>query len=112
MIELHASGYLSERRALSIAGGEQVGLNVVMHRPDPMELARSSGMNAADDSHPGARRWYRNPWIWTGVAVVIAGSATGIAYAPRPRPHGEVQPPVLTSNTPSGGVLQSLRSWR
>ena len=61
VFEAHASGYLSERRTISIAGGEQTKLEIVMHR---LELAESSepGSRAPlrrDDSH-GRRNRHRH----------------------------------------------------
>ena len=113
VVEVHAAGYLSERRQLSIAGGEQLKLSVVMH---PLEQGSLAGDAAAGaprhDDAEQRRRWYKNPWLWTGVAVLTAGVVTGLAFALRPDAKTEPRSPMLTGNTPPQGTLQALGSWR
>ncbi|MDB4976143.1 MAG: hypothetical protein JWN48_4484 [Myxococcaceae bacterium] len=111
LLEFQASGYLSEKRALSVAGGERITLRVVMHRP---ELSLHTGYASAlrDGKHDRGRRWYRSPWLWTGAGLVLTGAAVGLAFALRPDSKIEIKDPVATRNTPPGGVLQSLGNWR
>lgn len=64
--ELQAPGYLVERRVLQVVGGEQKTLTIVFTK------------QAIHPSEAPTPHWYRNPWLWTGIGVVVAGAAVGL----------------------------------
>lgn len=70
-VEVQAPGFIAERRKLSVQGGEQNTLNVV--------LSRSSAPASAPLK--ARRSWYKSPWLWTAVGVVVVGGAAGAGYA-------------------------------
>lgn len=117
VVELRAAGYLPERRALKIAGGEELQLSVVMRTAD-----NEDGEQASVSSEPGTvssrahdtrvgRPWYKSPWLWTAVAVVVVGAGVGAAVALTYDPNRSKAKPSTTDNTPPGGVVQTLGSW-
>ncbi|HEX6244879.1 MAG TPA: PEGA domain-containing protein [Polyangiales bacterium] len=67
-LEVQADGFVAERRRVSVTGGEQKTLSVM--------LAASALMLPGQDAEP--RRWYQSPWLWAGVGVVVAGAAVGL----------------------------------
>lgn len=94
-LELRATGYLSETRRLNIRGGEQPTLTIVLaqaetSKPAPLDAPRADGE---------PKRLYKNPWLWLGVGVVLAGTAAGVAYATtrdaERTPYGGTQDTVL-----------------
>jgi tetratricopeptide (TPR) repeat protein len=120
VVEVQASGYLSERRALSIVGGEKLKLSVVMRQveagPSPAETAQAAplapGPLEQDDRDAAKpRRWYKSPWLWVSVSVVVVAAGVTTALLLRPDAKTEPQDPTTTSRTPPGGVLQSLWAW-
>jgi tetratricopeptide (TPR) repeat protein len=79
VLEVSAPSFASEKRKLSVKGGEEKKLSII--------LARNSDADAnAANAAPGAakrdseRRWYKSPWLWAslGVVVVGAGAATAV----------------------------------
>jgi len=69
MLEFRAPGRLAEKRPVKVTGGEERTLRVVLH---------PASSHAPDRE---ARRWYKNPWLWSAVGVVVLGAATGTALA-------------------------------
>lgn len=69
LIELTAPGRATHRRALKVSGGETLDWQITM-REATEELAAKP-------------RWYKNPWLWTAVGVVVVGAATGAGFALR-----------------------------
>jgi tetratricopeptide (TPR) repeat protein len=55
VLEFRAAGLEPQKRSLKVTGGEQRTLRI-----------------ALDDT----RHWYKSPWLWSGVAAVVAGSVT------------------------------------
>jgi tetratricopeptide (TPR) repeat protein len=117
-IEVQTAGYLPERRALKIVGGEQVKLTVALRAPEPAPgpAAESSPVAAEPpaserDDRAEGKRWYKSPWLWVSVGLVVAGGAVTAGLLLRPDKE-EIRPdePNVGDNTPPGGVF-SLRSW-
>ncbi|HEX6246114.1 MAG TPA: hypothetical protein VFZ61_34560 [Polyangiales bacterium] len=79
VLEAQAPGFVVERRRLSIQGGEEQRVSIALV-PQPQ---------AARD--PKDRSWYKSPWLWAGVGVVVAGAATatGVVLS---RPDSEPAP--------------------
>lgn len=76
VIELHTSGYEPESRRVTIkAGGGTQTLTVVFTR-----AVHTAAPPAATSDAPRPR-WYKSPWLWAGVGVLAAGTATGVALA-------------------------------
>jgi tetratricopeptide (TPR) repeat protein len=92
LLDLVASGYATERRPVTILGGERKSLRISLHRladGPQLEAADSAASAAAPvqskparkDEPNEARPLRKNPWLWTGLGVVIAGAAAGAAVA-------------------------------
>jgi hypothetical protein len=119
LVEVRAEGYLAERRALSVRGGDDLRVAVKLRPIEPLTTSDSAGegvlkpqpapLSSADRG--SKRRWYKSPWLWTAVAVVAVGAGVGIGIALRPDDKTTVKASTGTENTPPGGVLRALRSW-
>lgn len=70
-LEVHAPGFVASKRELSVQGGEDTNLTILL-TPAHEDVAVAS-------SEP--RRWYKSPWLWASVGVVVAGAAAGAGYA-------------------------------
>jgi tetratricopeptide (TPR) repeat protein len=68
-LELYADHYVSEKRMLSVRGGESELLNI--------DFTRRSALGSAHDS----THWYGSPWLWVAVGVVVTAAATGVIIA-------------------------------
>jgi hypothetical protein len=83
VIEFRADGRMSERRSVRVKGGEQTNIQVVLSPPldlTPRNVARQASSSApAPGAPPKDRPVYKNPWLWTGLAIVAAGAATAVA---------------------------------
>jgi hypothetical protein len=70
-LEVSAPSFVSEKRKLSVKGGEDKKMSVI--------LAPADGERRAD-TEPGKpqKRWYKSPWLWgtLGVVALGAGAAT------------------------------------
>jgi tetratricopeptide (TPR) repeat protein len=119
-IEVQTAGYLPERRALKIVGGEQVKLTVALRPPEAAPgpaAAAESDLVAAEppaperDDRAQGKRWYKSPWLWVSVGLVVAGGAVTAGLLLRPDAQEiRTSEPTVGDTTPEGGVL-SLRSW-
>jgi len=67
VLEALADGYALEERHISVKGGEVARVSIVFQRP-------LQGLAQASE-----RRWYKSPWLWTAVGVLVAGGATAVA---------------------------------
>lgn len=85
-IEFRAEGYRSEQRKLVVRGGEQRVVRVSLERVP---------VRSATDQQPRASGWYKSPWLWTAVGVVVVGAGTGTAIA---LTRGDGKPYAGTSN--------------
>jgi tetratricopeptide (TPR) repeat protein len=84
VLELNAPGFVAEKRVLSVKGGEERVLTVVLAltpQPKPTFRVGMPMANTSPADKKPQRHWYKNPWLWTGVGVAIAGAAAGTAYA-------------------------------
>jgi len=86
-LELSLPGYLPARRTLSVRGGEVLAIALTL---EPASVSDSPGRAARDDRSPRSR-WYKSAWLWSGVAVLVAGAAvtTGLLLT---RERGSEQP--------------------
>jgi tetratricopeptide (TPR) repeat protein len=73
-LELSASGYLSEKHKLNIKGGEDKKLNIALARADGM-----AGVQTKKDGPVSERRWYKSPWLWASLGVVVVGAGVTAA---------------------------------
>jgi tetratricopeptide (TPR) repeat protein len=100
-LEARAEGYRTQRRRLDIKGGEELSLRISLER----ELLRAApAAQASSDATP----LYTNPWLWTGVGVVLAGAATALIFALKPADRVEVAPARDTGQTPVGARVAAL----
>ncbi|MET0284320.1 MAG: tetratricopeptide repeat protein [Polyangiales bacterium] len=130
--EFHAEGYLAESRSLYVKGRESETWTVVLNKvaapvvaapapvvPSPEETARQ----AEEEPHGTRfvkfnsnerridRPLYKNPWLWTGVAVVVVAAViVPVVLATRDDEIAAAQ--VNSANTPAGGVFSALEASR
>lgn len=135
VVAVDAQGYLSETRNLQVLGGEDVLLMMSLlpapgaiatlpaaqpsvalppaeERPPPVVAVSSPGsaLDGADHADTKQERpLYRNPWLWSGVALatvaaVVAGS---VVAANNNGDKTKVDDPTLSGNSP-GVVLHGL----
>jgi tetratricopeptide (TPR) repeat protein len=81
LVEVRTDGFMPEKRRLSLHGGEQQHLVIALRKPLDMS-------STAHDSRPV----YKNPWLWTGIGVVVSAVAVGTALALRPDGDSTTQP--------------------
>lgn len=118
VLEVQASGHVTQRRALKIAGGEQLNLSIelarleIADRPAQTEPGASAAATSATRSESDVtpeRRWYRSPWLWTAVALVVVGGGVGTYFLLRDDgPRTRERSPTTTGNTPPDGVIKAL----
>jgi tetratricopeptide (TPR) repeat protein len=95
-LEVRAHGFLPDKRQLNIQGGEEETLTIILSQNQP---AASEPLARPNDA--AARRWYKSPWLWAGVGLVVAGAAAGTGYAlardpKEPSPYGGDRHTVLS----------------
>jgi hypothetical protein len=78
-LEVRAAGYLPERRQLNIQGGEEKTLTIILSQSPQSALSEAPRKDEPRADKP--RVWYKSPWLWVGVGVVVAGAAAGTGYA-------------------------------
>ncbi|MET0339447.1 MAG: tetratricopeptide repeat protein [Polyangiales bacterium] len=93
-LEFHAQGFVPFKIVKKIQGGERETLTVHFQRqdaaplppvavaPEPSALPLVPASMPAHDASP-RRPLYKNPWLWTGVGVLVAGAAVGLALGLR-----------------------------
>jgi tetratricopeptide (TPR) repeat protein len=74
-LEFSAPGHMTDKRSLTVQGGEQDTLRVRLAAVSSEQGAISS---KSEDTPPG-RPVYKSPWLWTAIGVVVAGAAVGTA---------------------------------
>ncbi|HKO95152.1 MAG TPA: hypothetical protein VJU61_28550, partial [Polyangiaceae bacterium] len=111
VLECSATGYVSERRAFRIRGGQAEELEVRLTSAQLATAAKPARGPVAPapvdrEDRPTATPVYKRWWLWTVVGLVVAGAAAGVAVAlTREQTHYE---PTTTANTPPGVSLQPL----
>lgn len=86
VLALQAPGRAPLETQLALEPGEQRVLSLAL-APEAKPVAK------ADDSR-GGRPLYKNPWLWTGVGVVVVGAVTGLAVGLTRDPEERVLPAV------------------
>ncbi|MDB4988307.1 MAG: hypothetical protein JWN04_3485 [Myxococcaceae bacterium] len=81
-LDLSAEGYQRQQRRVSALGGDAQRLLVVLE-PQP---------RVSDSAHDDSHALRKNPWLWTGVGVVLAAAAVTVAVLAT-RSHGSTAPP-------------------
>jgi hypothetical protein len=113
VLELRAEGYATERREITVHGGQTEHLDVQLaslatsarSETTPAPIPAQAPADAAPSERvPVYKRW----WLWTIVGVVVAGAAAGTAVALTRKTSTEYRP-VPTDTTPMGAGLQPWR---
>lgn len=81
-LEFQASGRLSQKRRLTVRGGDQTRIQVKLL---PLRTNVDSP-STPPPTTPGATsrkesRAVKSPWLWTAIGVLVAGAAVGVAVA-------------------------------
>jgi hypothetical protein len=110
VLEFRASGLRPERRTVQVRSGERTTLEVRLESAEPagprVSLTLPSRAEAPrEPAEP--QRLVRKWWLWTGVAVVVAGALTGSLLATRGEP--DERAPSTTDHVPPGISLSALR---
>jgi hypothetical protein len=123
--EFQAEDYLPESRSLYMKGHATETWTVVLNKvpapvvaapvaPSPEEVARQSEpesyatpiVDLDTREHRSKRPLYKNPWLWTGVAVVVvAAVVVPVALASG---GDKISAAQAGNNTPEGGILRAL----
>ncbi|MEY4511992.1 MAG: hypothetical protein RLZZ450_4114 [Pseudomonadota bacterium] len=88
-LEIAASGFVPQRRALHALGGDAQQVSVVL-LPEVAALP-AAPLPVARERDDRARPLWKNPWLWTGVGVLVVGAAVtgGVLAARRGADGGE-----------------------
>lgn len=114
VLEFRAEGYVTERREVTVRGGQgqqlSIALAPLMPEAPPVAQPQQTPVPAPIDSPRSDRRpAYKSWWLWTAVGVVVAGAAVGTALAITMKNEKEEVRGVPTDNTPPGA---GLSPWR
>jgi len=127
VLEAEAEGHEPLTRMVRVMGGEEGPLRIRLVRergplaqPTPLaapgssepvstSLAPAASSRADDES---GRKLYKNPWLWTGVAVAVVAAGTVAGVLATRGDERELESPTLTGNTPSGAVISALAARR
>lgn len=94
-LEVSAPGFVSEKRKLSVKGGEDKKMSVILAAAD------SDGKSDAQTAKSG-KRWYKSPWLWSSLGVVVlgAGAATAVVLTrDKGEPHRDTGTTGVTLQT-------------
>ncbi|HEX6241775.1 MAG TPA: PEGA domain-containing protein [Polyangiales bacterium] len=116
LLEFREEGHATERREVTLRGGQTVQLSVRLAPLTSRAAAAAADQTPAaigeqpvdaprSERTPVYKRW----WLWTIVGVVVAGAVTGTVVALNAKQDKEYRA-VETENTPTGANLQPL--WR
>jgi hypothetical protein len=103
VLEFSAQGYVPEKRVMKVKGGEQQVLRIVLpaeragQQPLQLQVQSDSAAggpmaNHVDSGAPVKRPLYKNPWLWTGVGVVVVGLAVGLGVGLTRKDPGTTEP--------------------
>ena len=109
VLQVQAPGYEEEKRTLSVKSGEPQRLLVELRALSaaPAHPGPALATQAVRDEPDDDGSLWSSPWLWVGVAAVLAGGAVagvllaqddGDAGSPQPVP-GDI-----------GGIVQTLRA--
>lgn len=73
-LELSASGYVAEKHKLNVKGGEDKKLNISLRRAD-----EKGSVETKTDGPVSERRWYKSPWLWASLGLVVVGGGVTAA---------------------------------
>lgn len=112
VLEFRASDCVSERRQVTVRGGQpqvlRVELAPLVSAPPaqaaPAPPAAPTQEEARSERVPVYKRW----WPWTILGVVVAGAVAGTVVGLRARETSTEYRGVSSENTPVGGGLQLL----
>jgi hypothetical protein len=119
-LRFEAAGYRPETRTLAVRGGEILSWEIALALATPPPASRvgpaSGVIEPATAAAPGqgeqrdapAKRLYRNPWLWTGVALAVSAVAVGVGLALKNDPKSVQDPPTTSQQSPPEGVLLTL----
>jgi tetratricopeptide (TPR) repeat protein len=74
-LEVSASGFVSEKRKLNVKGGEDKKLSIILAADD----TTSADDGTRSEKPASGKRWYKSPWLWVSLGVVVVGA--GVATA-------------------------------
>jgi tetratricopeptide (TPR) repeat protein len=114
LLEFRASGYVSERRQVTVRGGQSEPLEVQLTAATASAAARepapavgSADQTATRSEHvPVYKRW----WLWTAIGVVVVGATVGTVIALKADKTDTKYRAIDSKNTPPGAGLQPL--WK
>jgi tetratricopeptide (TPR) repeat protein len=113
-LEVHAPGYLSDKRSIRIQGSIKTELRVNLELPpaeEPTPLAAAAPLAPTSAPQRSERTpVYKKWWLWTVVGVVAAAGATTAALLLTRDKGGDETRPVTGSNA-MGPTLYTLRSF-
>jgi hypothetical protein len=114
VLEFRAEGYATERREVSVRGGQGQELTVTLAALVPQAVPAAEPTQAPPAAPLEAPRSERTPvykrwWLWTVVGVVVAGAAVGTALALTMKTETKEYRALPTENTPAGAGLQPWR---
>lgn len=106
VIEASSPGRLSERRVLTVQGGQTHVVQISL-----LKVAQpgSTGAERMPVERPTSTPVYRRWWLWTAVAVVAGGAATAAILLTRTEKQREVA--TRTDNTPLGRGPLAPFAW-
>lgn len=113
VLEVRATGFVTQRRELQIRGGQDESIDVALAaidlQPEADVLAKGPRSEApvTPPDQPSRKPVYKQWWLWTAVGVVVAGAAAGTAVALSSDKSTSYEP-TTSANTPTGVSLQPL----
>lgn len=106
VLELRAEGFVAERRAVRVSGGQTQSLQIVLTRlPSGADSVPSARNTERSIATPIYKRW----WLWTAVGVVVAAAAAGAAIALTRKQTTEYRG-TPSDQTPDGAGVAVLRT--
>lgn len=125
-VRIGKRGFFDQTKTVTTALGEDTVVSVdlqavgtiptdrpLVATPIPAEASEadsdlmSEGHRGRPRSQPGPA-WYKRWYVWTAVAVVVAGAATGAVMATRPAPKFD---PSTVCGGPCDATLGGARAW-